>query len=116
MKYLIVIMSFMSVAYASSGEKIRTHLAWKNPKEVVEYHSCGCGDACWVAELKNKKNHQTKLRLKCDCEKLYVSYGTKKAQTLVENSCSDINNLAVVNGKNQAIVTKIEELLKTKKR
>jgi hypothetical protein len=73
-------------AYAAGGTGAY-ELAWKKSGEVLEYHSCGCADSCWVAEVKNRKTNILKARLRCDCERLYYSYGVAPEQQYAQ-SCA----------------------------
>lgn len=59
-----------STAYAESGKK--TTLDWPNPKEKLVYYSCGCADACWVADLQNKSTGVSKIELSCGCETMHL--------------------------------------------
>ncbi len=56
-------------------------LPWPITGEVLVYRSCGCGDACWVAEVRDARNRTVKARLRCDCEQLHASVapGLKEA-------------------------------------
>lgn len=56
--------------FASSGNPVM-YLAWQPATEVLEYHSCGAGDACWVAHVKSRKTKQRIAMLRCDGEKLF---------------------------------------------
>jgi hypothetical protein len=67
-----------------SGENTTYVLDWKNPAETLEYHVCGCADSCWVAEVKIKKTRALKARLRCDCEKLYVSAAPQKRSEFMQ--------------------------------
>ena len=83
---------------------------WPTTSEVLEYHSCGCADSCWVAELYNRKSRKLKIRLSCDCEKLYVTYKSNKSKKLLNNNCDEFN-VDEINGKSKVISEKIQMLL-----
>jgi hypothetical protein len=106
-------------AYGAGGTGIY-ELDWDNPSEVLEYHSCGCGDACWVAELRNRKTKQLKARLACDCEKLYASFaeaehgGTfveSKSNRVIRDNCSAFETHEE-NAKPKEIAKTMKSLLK----
>jgi hypothetical protein len=78
---------YASVAYAGGGTGVYD-LEWKNPSEVLEYHSCGCADACWIAEVKDRKTKKLKARLRCDCERLYYRPGRDASERLHAKSCA----------------------------
>jgi hypothetical protein len=77
----------ITCAIASTGNG-KYMLPWGNPAEKLLYHSCGCGDACWVAEVKSKKTNFTQATLKCDCENMYFSTKKTKEKMLTDLSCS----------------------------
>lgn len=86
---LLVLGGAFSAAYAESG-KFQT-LDWDNSKEKLIYHSCGCADACWVADLRDKASNTSKIRLSCDCEKLHLKIG--KAETVYQENCRAFENM-----------------------
>ena len=63
-------------------------LAWPDAHEVLRYRSCGCGDACWVAELRVRKTQRIKARLRCDCERLHLTSPWPGRERLYSDSCS----------------------------
>ena len=69
---------------ASSGNPLM-QLAWKPKTEVLEYHSCGAADACWVAQIKNKKTKKRIAVLRCDGEKLFSILGKHQEITSAED-------------------------------
>ena len=77
---------------AGSGEY---ELPWQGPQEVLAYRSCGCGDSCWVAEVRDAQSQAVKLRLRCDCEQLFVSQADRSSteRPLAQN-CAEINQHA----------------------
>jgi hypothetical protein len=59
----------------------------------LSYHSCGCADACWVAELHDKQSKSAKARLMCDCELLHFSaVGRHTIPDTTLGSCRAIND------------------------
>lgn len=77
---------------AGSGEY---ELPWQNPQEVLAYRSCGCGDSCWVAEVRDAQSQAVKLRLRCDCEQLFVSQADRSStERPLAQSCAAINQHA----------------------
>jgi hypothetical protein len=86
-KALFVVASFLlsACALASPGNPL-TELPWNRPTEVLLYHSCGCADSRWIAEVKNKRNQKNLARLRCDCERSYFSVGNG-AEQVYQNSC-----------------------------
>lgn len=97
-----------ALAMASSGTGIYT-LAWPYPSEVIEYHSCGMADACWVAELKDTAHGDIKIRLRCDGEKLYITLGSQKAEALYRDSCAAFAGTEI-NSKSAAIMQTMKAL------
>ena len=73
-------------AHAASGTGPST-LPWKTQGEVLQYRSCGCADACWVAEVRSVPGKALKARLRCDCERLHFSVGAKGAERVYAPSC-----------------------------
>ncbi len=110
-RFLIILVVFIFAIPIASPSSGKYNLDWDNSNEVLEYHSCGCADSCWVAEVLNKKKRTLKIRLSCDCEKLYVNYKTNENKKLLKNDCNDFNDVEV-NGKSRAITAKMHSLLK----
>ncbi len=108
----IFISFFLFSAHAESGRY--SHLDWPIANELVRYHSCGCADSCWVAELLDKKSRKVKLSLKCDCEKLSVSYEDFQKKEILQNDCKEFQCLEV-NCKSDAITKRIKQLKELKK-
>ena len=71
-----------------------SRLPWKFKGERLIYRSCGCADACWVAEVKDAKKSKVKARLRCDCTKLFYSLGGATEESVLESSCDSVNNPA----------------------
>lgn len=81
---LITGMAF--TAYAESGQF--QNLEWKNPNEELVYHTCGCADACWVADLIDKASNTPKIQLSCDCEKITLQIGSDPmTKTVYQKNC-----------------------------
>lgn len=77
-------------AFASSGNE-RIQLGWTPRTEILEYHSCGAADACWVAQIKKRGTQKFVAEIRCDGEKLF-SRVWNKAETLVAEDCSQFEN------------------------
>ena len=86
----IVLLASSGEALASSGNPIM-HLAWKPATEILEYHSCGAADACWVAQVKNKKTKKRIVTLRCDGEKLFSSVG-EHPEAIAAEDCHKFEN------------------------
>ncbi len=78
-----------STAWAAGGTN-EYELDWPVQDEALMYRSCGCGDACWVAEVRERASQQVKARLRCDCSNLAYSPDGTTEQPLAE-SCAAIN-------------------------
>ncbi len=76
---LLAVVPF-TAAHAAGGTG-EYPLPWPITGEVLVYRSCGCGDACWVAEVRDARKRTVKARLRCDCEQLHASVapGLKEA-------------------------------------
>lgn len=61
-------------------------LDWPNRQETARYRSCGCADACWIAEVHDRKR-QLKARLRCDCEVVLAQIGKAPERQIAAN-CS----------------------------
>lgn len=71
------------------------------------YRSCGCGDACWVAEVRERKTKKVLSRLSCDCSSLNYSADGRAPAVPLHESCEAMNQSA---SKAEQIGTKIEQL------
>ena len=80
----------LSASFPSGDQQ----LPWKYKGERLIYRSCGCADACWVAEVRDAKTSKVKARLRCDCTKLYYSVGGASQESVFEGSCDSINTPA----------------------
>ncbi|XZG69045.1 hypothetical protein ACTSKR_10310 [Chitinibacteraceae bacterium HSL-7] len=79
-------------------------MPWPYPDERLRYHSCGCADACWVAEIIHRG--ASIARLRCDCQRLYGQWDGP--ERLLAPSCVQINEAA---DKAEGIRSAMEELL-----
>lgn len=75
----------------ASGGTGEYELDWSRRHEVLAYHSCGCADDCWVAEVRDRKTRQRKARLRCDCEKAFYSLGARGLEKPYAASCEALN-------------------------
>lgn len=73
----LLFMAALAPAAQAAGGTGSYTLPWNTPGEVLEYRSCGCGDSCWVAELRDARTKTLKGRLRCDCERLHATVGPK---------------------------------------
>jgi len=96
-----------AMACAAGGTGAYT-LPWRGKGEILRYHSCGCADACWVAEVRVAKTGAVKARLRCDCEKLYAVYPWPGKERLYAESCGVVGDGA---DKPRAISQELEKLL-----
>ena len=79
-------------AHAAGGHETYK-LKWPGQGETLSYHACGCADACWVAELHDKRSKSAKARLRCDCERLhFAAAGRHPVPDTTLGSCSAIND------------------------
>lgn len=81
----------LSTAPAVSGHETYV-LPWKNKSEQLTYHSCGCADSCWVAELRGSKTKRLKATLRSDCSKLLAIYPANSPERELSKSVSEIND------------------------
>lgn len=77
---------------SASGGTGEYRLGWPVKGEILAYHSCGCADACWVAEVRDSRTKTMKSRLRCDCERLHFLRPGLVDEHVISNSCDDINN------------------------
>ncbi|PJI97543.1 hypothetical protein CLU85_2335 [Acidovorax sp. 69] len=82
-------------------------LGWSRPGEVLEYRSCGCADACWVAQVKNRQTRQTLAALRCDCAKAYATVGARGRERVYAETCAAFE----AGDKSTAIQQSLEALL-----
>ena len=75
----------------SAGGTVATALPWRHPGETLVYRSCGCADACWVAEVRDRRTSAVKARLRCDCEVLHFERLAVAASPVTLGSCEALN-------------------------
>lgn len=66
-------------------------LAWKHPGETLVYRSCGCADACWLAEVRDRRTSAVKARLRCDCEVLHFEQLAAATPSVELGRCELLN-------------------------
>lgn len=94
--------------WASGGTGEYT-LNWPVRGELLAYHSNGCADACWVAEVRKKSTRQVRARLRCDGDGLYFSRQGKDKEQLLPEGCASYNDS---NDKPGLISEKLQMLLR----
>ena len=84
----------LTVAPASmaAGGTGKYPLPWPVKTQTLLYHSCGCADACWVAEVKNNQTQRLLAPLRCDCENLYFSVGNQGQEQSDPRACAAPDN------------------------
>ncbi|WP_187805600.1 hypothetical protein [Aquipseudomonas alcaligenes] len=87
---LFLLASSSAFAAGGTGEY---ELDWPVQGETLAYRSCGCGDACWVAEVRERASQQVRASLSCDCSDLAYAEGEGERQALGE-SCAVLNGSA----------------------
>ena len=85
---LLAVVPF-TAAHAAGGTG-EYPLPWPTAGEVLVYRSCGCGDACWVAEVRDARKRTVKARLRCDCEQLHASVAPGLKEALHAERCEAI--------------------------
>ncbi|GKT22667.1 hypothetical protein [Acidovorax sp. SUPP3334] len=98
--------STAAITHAAGGGAYR--LDWPHPGEVLSYRSCGCADACWVAEVRHQRTKALNARLRCDCETLHFAQSANPSKETVLGSCEAIRRDG---SKPQAIRQTLEQLL-----
>lgn len=88
---LITLLAGSSQLWASGGTG-EYMLDWPVRGEQLAYHSSGCADACWVAEVRKKTTRQVRARLRCDGEQLYFSQTGKSIEQLLPERCASYND------------------------
>lgn len=83
-------------------------LDWPHAGEALAYRSCGCADACWVAEVRHPRTKALKARLRCDCETLHYQQSAAGRHESALGSCDPIN---ASERKSEAIKERLEQLL-----
>ena len=102
----LLLLSTASTCFASSGTG-EYELPWPHKNEILMYHSCGCADSCWVAEVRERKTKKVLNRLSCDCTSLSYSKNGSKRDAPIHESCEAMNESA---NKAGLIKSKIEQL------
>ncbi len=87
---LIALFICSAIAHASGGTGDYT-LNWPVRGELLAYHSNGCADACWVAEVRKRSTRQVRARLRCDGDRLYFSRQGKGKEQLLPEGCASYN-------------------------
>jgi hypothetical protein len=91
-KHGLCVALLLACALPLAGGHETYKLEWPVRGETMSYHSCGCADACWVAELHDRQSKSAKARLMCDCELLHFSTaGRHPIPDTTVGSCSAIN-------------------------
>jgi hypothetical protein len=78
--FFLIIFAIASTTVDASCCDGESKIPWKLKNEILMYHSCGCADACWVAEVRNKKTGSVKIRLRSNCEKIFQKVGSQSEQ------------------------------------
>ncbi|MFZ6655313.1 hypothetical protein [Undibacterium sp. TJN19] len=104
---VIALLTCSAIAWASGGTGEYT-LDWPIRGELLAYHSSGCADACWVAEVRKKSTRRIRARLRCDGDQLYFSRPGKGAEQLLPEGCANYNDS---NDKPRLIAGKLMTLL-----
>ena len=108
-KSLIGLLSLLCCGGLSASGGTGTYpIDWNGRGEVLNYHSCGCADDCWVAELQDKRTKRVKARLRCDCETLFFYRFASHRENLTLGSCTAINRNE---HKSERITETLEKLL-----
>ncbi|MDY7539685.1 hypothetical protein QN372_08095 [Undibacterium sp. RTI2.1] len=89
---LLLLLSVFPFAASASGGTGKYTLPWARLGELLEYHSCGCADACWVAEVRAVTSRALLAKLRCDCENLHFSIGAHGKEQADIRSCSALDN------------------------
>ncbi len=89
-KAIVLALFILPCITQASGGTGEYELPWPIKSESLIYHSCGCADSCWVAEVRDRQNHRVLFTLRCDCEMLFFSAGNSGERPLNE-SCKVVN-------------------------
>lgn len=104
-----LVLCFVSTAaMAHAGGAGIYRLDWPYRGEVLNYRSCGCADACWVAEVRIQRTKALKARLRCDCESLRYARSPSLSKETALGNCETINRSG---SKPEAIREKLEQIL-----
>ncbi|ADX45467.1 hypothetical protein Acav_1546 [Paracidovorax avenae ATCC 19860] len=85
---LLFSMGWTTVAVAATAPY---PLDWPHAGETLIYHSCGCADACWVAEVRDARTRALKARLRCGCETLHYQPASHASEAILPGGCEPIN-------------------------
>lgn len=91
--FLAALMLLVTPWIFAAGGTGEYELDWPIAGERLAYRSCGCGDSCWVAEVRDKVSEQPRAVLSCDCEQLFYAVQGGEQRPLSE-SCAVINQAA----------------------
>jgi len=91
-RWVLILLGFLcaATAWGAGGTGVAA-LAWRHPGEVLVYRSCGCADACWVAEVRDRRTSAVQARLRCDCEVLHFERLAVAEAPVVLGSCAALN-------------------------
>ena len=101
---------FLCATAAASGGTGKFPLDWPVRGERLIYHSCGCADACWVAEVQSRRTGAVLARLRCDCERLFFAPSGRAPEREIADDCLIFSQ----SGKFDAIPAKLMELRRRK--
>ncbi|CAG9172627.1 hypothetical protein [Cupriavidus pampae] len=79
--------SLIATPVFASGGTGTYRLPWNTKGQVLEYRSCGCGDSCWVAQVRNVQTKAVVATLRCDCEQLHYSTKTRAEERQMPEAC-----------------------------
>ncbi len=85
-------LGLLAPASQAAGGTPESMLPWPKKNEVLAYHSCGCADACWVAEVRQRSSKAVRARLHCDCEKLSYWSAASADEEVIGATCAAIND------------------------
>lgn len=89
---LLILLTYKSTGsvHAQASHAVQT-LDWPRSDQVLSYRTCGCADACWVAEVSDARTRVLKARLRCDCETLFIYRPGAEPQREVAGPCEDLD-------------------------
>jgi len=82
----------VAVSAFAAGGTGQYGLPWNVDGQVLEYHSCGCADSCWKAEVRSTRTKAVLATLRCDCEHLYFSTTRFADEQQVPRACTDLDD------------------------
>lgn len=101
----VLALAMVVVAPAQAGIQNES-LPWPRQDEVLLYSSCGCADSCWKAELRDRRSHVLKARLRCDCEAVFFLRPPEKERLLAQ-TCSAFDGPDKFNAIGQAMEAQV---------